>query len=803
MSVRKECRQHGWALLGFLACSLGFTGQVRAQGENVTLLSNFNPTTYYSGVWGYTSPGGVELAIIGGESGTYFVNVTDPANPVQVAFITGPGSGWREIRCWGTYAYVSNETGSGLAIVNLTNPLAPTFVKNYSAFFSTCHSLHMDTQTGLLYCNGTSNGLIVLDVDANPETPPNVGNFQDYYVHDMYSRDGIGYIGAIADGALGIANVSNPANITSISLTSYSGGATHNTWLTDDSQFLLTTDETNGGHLKIWDVLNPAAPVQVSESIFTRETAIIHNVYVVGNVAFASYYTAGLQVFDVSNPYFPLQVGHYDTSPGAGGGYAGAWGCYPYAQNGNVYISDMQTGLYVLDFSPNYGYLAGTVTDASTGLPLAGVVVADVTESKSATTNAAGYYILATAPGAQDLEVTLFAYGDESATVNVSAGMTTTQNFQLDRLPAGSLSGDVRNTVGNSPLAGVLVTILGSPLTTTTAGDGTYSFSSVPAATWTVEVSKLGFGARTGNVDIIANQNNLKNWVLNPSLFVDDAETNQGWSLGVAGDNATSGIWVRANPVGTGGGAVQPEDDHTPTPGVTCFVTGNCTPGCGIGDNDVDGGVTTLQSPTFNLSTTVQPILRYWRWYTNNAGGNPGVDVWRVDISSNGGTTWIALENTNETRNYWDAKEFPLTGVIALTNNVKVRFRATDANPGSVVEAAVDDFEIFEAYSTTSDAPDLVSTLLQPGIISVGPNPVRDGAEIAFRLPAAGWAMLDVYDAQGRRVRRVTNGAFDAGVHRAFWDGRDDRGHSVPDGVYFQRLTTPGTSDSRKVTVAR
>src|SRR5690606_30686323 len=106
-------------------------------------------------------------------------------------------------------------------------------------------------------------------------------------------------------------------------------------------------------------------------------------------------------------------------------------------------------------------------------------------------------------------------------------------------------------------------------------------------------------------------------------------EIDEGWTVGSAQDNAVSGIWVRVNPNGT---LAQPEDDHTPS-GTMCFVTGQGPVGGDLGANDVDGGQTTLTSPTIDLAGMVDPVVSYWRWYSNDTGAAPNSDVFEIDIS--------------------------------------------------------------------------------------------------------------------------------------------------------------------------
>lgn len=181
---------------------------------------------------------------------------------------------------------------------------------------------------------------------------------------------------------------------------------------------------------------------------------------------------------------------------------------------------------------------------------------------------------------------------------------------------------------------------------------------------------------------------------LNQVTPINDAEANSGWSLGIAGDTATSGVWEFGDPVGT---AAQPENDRTPNPGTLCFFTGQGAPGGSLGANDVDGGRTTLVSPPTNLTGAARADVSYWRWYSNSTGGDPNNDVLTVQISSDG-TNWFNLEVVGpsgvETEGGWYFRSFNVADFITLGSAVRVRFIADDAGAGSLIEAAVDDFRI-------------------------------------------------------------------------------------------------------------
>lgn len=78
----------------------------------------------------------------------------------------------------------------------------------------------------------------------------------------------------------------------------------------------------------------------------------VHNLFIKGNYAHISYYKHGYVVLDISVPSNPFLIGEYDTYSSNSGVYNGAWGCYPYLPSGVTLISDISTGLYVLQFTP-------------------------------------------------------------------------------------------------------------------------------------------------------------------------------------------------------------------------------------------------------------------------------------------------------------------------------------------------------------------------------------------------------------------------------------------------------------------
>ena len=291
------------------------------------------------------------------------------------------------------------------------------------------------------------------------------------------------------------------------------------------------------------------------------------------------------------------------------------------------------------------------------------------------------------------------------------------------------------------------------------------------------------------------------------TVFADDFEIESGWTVGDAGDDATAGIWERVDPNATleSDIEIQPENDHTIDPGVMCFITGQSDPGASKSTNDVDDGATTLLSPSIDLSARPNAWVNYWRWYTNDAGGSPGLDYWAVDVSADSGETWVNLESTNISDASWTRVEHNLRDYVPLTSTMMFRFVASDEDPGSVVEAGVDDFEIVSYLE--SGASGIPGDTPQPAAVRLDqnfPNPFNPETTIRFNIPPPGDRVtLGIYDVRGRLINRLVDRENIVGERTVRWNGKDSRGSDVSSGVYFYRLRTGDQSFSKKLILLR
>jgi hypothetical protein len=274
-------------------------------------------------------------------------------------------------------------------------------------------------------------------------------------------------------------------------------------------------------------------------------------------------------------------------------------------------------------------------------------------------------------------------------------------------------------------------------------------------------------------------------------------ESAGGWTVGDVGDAATTGVWERVVPIAS---QAAPDADFTGPPGTFAFVTQNGPVGGAIGVADVDGGKTTLRSPVFDLASGgpyTSVTARYRRWYWNRLGGTQD-DVWRADVSNDGGTNWTNVETIADGHGGWDLVNVDLMALFGAPAQVRFRFIAEDALGGSVVEGGIDDFEIIAIPVPTVGVGSnsaIAAVQLGPAM----PNPAMSNVAVSLSLPQAMPVKATIRDVQGRTIRTLVDGTLPAGATTLHWNGAGERGSRVPAGVYFLRVATSGTSIERKL----
>jgi hypothetical protein len=121
-----------------------------------------------------------------------------------------------------------------------------------------------------------------------------------------------------------------------------------------------------------------------------------------------------------------------------------------------------------------------------------------------------------------------------------------------------------------------------------------------------------------------------------------------------------------------------------------------------------------------------------------------------------------------------------------LPSAIQLRFVACDQNLPGLVEAAIDDIAINVYMPNPASVSDALPT--RTGLTMARPNPFQPSTTIQYALAKPVHVSMMIYDVAGRVVRTLVNGNLPAGYHSVIWDGRDERGSSVPSGIYFCRF---------------
>ena len=378
--------------------------------SNVDLLSHISDRTpggRGADIWGFMDLNTHrEYAIVGYSSGTAVFDVSDAENPIEVGFVNGQNTTWRDIKIyqfwntvdgrWNAYAYVTADNASdGLVIIDLTELPHRISRANYASDYSAAHNVFLtdvDNGTGLALTDSHSPNLVLAGSNlsdgrfrayslqnpaaptfiATPATPGNQPGGNRLYMHDAASmlvtdarkdsqcvnagtRDHCDVLFDFNESSIDIWDISLPGSAVRLSSLPYGNASyTHSGWQTEDQQYVFIQDELDERNrnlpttLRVVSIADLGSPVEVGS--WTGPTnAIDHNGFVRGNRYYMSNYTRGLTILDISNPVNPTEVGRFDTYPSSdGNGFPGNWGVFPFLPSGNIALSDIDSGFYMV-----------------------------------------------------------------------------------------------------------------------------------------------------------------------------------------------------------------------------------------------------------------------------------------------------------------------------------------------------------------------------------------------------------------------------------------------------------------------
>lgn len=371
-----------------IICENGLAGQYPCNEYDLmsTIPLSVFGATRGNDSWGWTDPQtGKEYALIGTSENASFVDITNPTNPVYLGSLPTAtvASSWRDIKVYNNHAFVVSEApGHGMQVFDLTrlrtvtNPPQIFTADAWYDGFGSAHNIVINETSGFAYAVGAmtlddsifsyNGGPHFVNIQ-NPTNPVAAGGYaDDAYSHDAqvvtYNGPDTEHVGKeLLLGSntnevviIDISDKNNPIQLSTIAYTDI--GYTHQGWFTEDQRYFLLgdeLDELNDGFnsrtivFDMSDLDNPS--VKMTYTGPTR--AIDHNGYTKGNAFFLANYTAGIRVLDISNISGNQiqEIGFFDTFPTNNDTeFNGAWNVYPYFESGNIVISDINSGLFII-----------------------------------------------------------------------------------------------------------------------------------------------------------------------------------------------------------------------------------------------------------------------------------------------------------------------------------------------------------------------------------------------------------------------------------------------------------------------
>tara|TARA_R110000868_G_scaffold349185_2_gene610486 strand:- start:265 stop:2604 length:2340 start_codon:yes stop_codon:yes gene_type:complete len=339
-----------------------------------------------------------EYAIIGLRNGVAVVDVTIPTTPEVVGSILGLSSFWRDIKVyqyfdsstlrWRAYAYSTTETDEGLTIIDLNDlENGISMVRRQTTDIS-AHNIYISNldyalnialagQEPAVHILGSNNfggsfrSYALTDPETLGSTYSNSSGTRDGYTHDTASliiNDARAQTDCVQannsdclvlldfnEDRLRVWDHTDKNQAIELGSSSYPNAEyTHSGWWSEDKRYVLVHDEldeqTHGLNttVNIFDISSLSTPTLVGTwSGPTR--AIDHNGFARGNRYYMSNYERGVTVLDITDPSDPVEVGFFDTYPVSNNAeFNGAWGVYPFLPSGNILVSDINSGLYII-----------------------------------------------------------------------------------------------------------------------------------------------------------------------------------------------------------------------------------------------------------------------------------------------------------------------------------------------------------------------------------------------------------------------------------------------------------------------
>lgn len=779
-------------------------------------------------VWGYTAPDGHEFALVGHRSGTYIYDVsTNPHDPIEVGFIAGATSTWRDLKTHGYYCYVTNETGGGMDIISLEDPFNPYKVGEYTATFTTAHNLFISDGFAYIFgSNADEGGCRILSLD-NPINPVEVGSWEDDYFHDGFVKNDTLYGCGIYNGTLYIIDVSIKSNPINLVEHNYSNYGCHAVWVTDDSKYVVTGDEEAGGYVYIFDIqdfdnINLVSTWYPDE--VDAEDKSVHNVLIKGDLLYISYYVYGTRILDISDPYNPTEVGYYDWYPGQSGLYSGNWGTYPLTENGLIYSTDYSgNGFFIMSYpfmgEINFEELNDTENNID---PLSFNVT--INESPDFSVDYSSFKLYWGIDGMITDSASLTSAGNSyvgSLTPSGENGIMhyymafNTQNGERVTKPYGAPFSSYKFNIGIDNVSPEVELI-------TQVEDQFYPSGSFDV----ISIASDNIGINSVELFWQAGDNQIQSIICEESHDQDLGAVYVG-SISYNGIAPGTAIryWAVATDASSQSNQSQSDENHfyiSDQYALGNFENESSMDAWDLRDwgrqyvnhiikwaiNDSPNG---LYSPNaYNACYLIEPInLTYFtKAYIKFKSGEllmPG-DYGYVQVKRGDSPNWTNILTVSS----WNNQEMfeRYINLNSYLNEEELYFRLlmtsdlSDESQGWYVDDInlVLNQDMPPNVNTDSNINNIPNKLtLNPSY----PNPFNPNTKISFDLPKSSKVKLQIVDINGRGIANLLSNSLDSGTYNVNWNGTSDSGVNMSSGIYFIILNVDGSILTQKLSLIR
>ena len=779
-------------------------------------------------VWGYTAPDGHEFALVGHRSGTYIYDVsTNPHDPIEVGFIAGATSTWRDLKTHGYYCYVTNETGGGMDIISLEDPFNPYKVGEYTATFTTAHNLFISDGFAYIFgSNAGEGGCRILSLD-NPINPIEVGSWEDDYFHDGFVKNDTLYGCGIYNGTLYIIDVSIKSNPINLVEHNYSNYGCHAVWVTDDSKYVVTGDEEAGGYVYIFDIqdfdnINLVSTWYPDE--VDAEDKSVHNVLIKGDLLYISYYVYGTRILDISDPYNPTEVGYYDWYPGQSGLYSGNWGTYPLTENGLIYSTDYSgNGFFIMSYpfmgEINFEELNDTENNID---PLSFNVT--INESPDYSVDYSSFKLYWGIDGMITDSASLTSAGNSyvgSLTPSGENGIMhyymafNTQNGERVTKPYGAPFSSYKFNIGIDNVSPEVELI-------TQVEDQFYPSGSFDV----ISIASDNIGINSVELFWQAGDNQIQSIVCEESHDQDLGAVYVG-SISYNGIAPGTAIryWAVATDASSQSNQSQSDENHfyiSDQYALGNFENESSMDAWDLRDwgrqyvnhiikwaiNDSPNG---LYSPNaYNACYLIEPInlTHFTKAYIKFKSGEllmPG-DYGYVQVKRGDSPNWTNIMTVSS----WNNQEMfeRYINLNSYLNEEELYFRLlmtsdlSDESQGWYVDDInlVLNQDMPPNVNTDSNINNIPNKLtLNPSY----PNPFNPNTKISFDLPKSSKVKLQIVDINGRGIANLLSNSLDSGTYNVNWNGTSDSGVNMSSGIYFIILNVDGSILTQKLSLIR